>query len=82
MGSKEDRFPAVEAIADHATGPVPNRAVAVWPRRTDLTSKAVPDTAEYEAGANVSAVEIKGLNLRRHEVHPKWNWTLSPRALH
>ncbi len=50
--------------------------------RTGLTVKAVLDTAEYETGVQVSAAEIKGLNLRRHEVHPEWNYTLSPRAVY
>jgi hypothetical protein len=48
--------------------------------RNGLTVKAVLDTNLYETGVEVSAEEIKDLRLRRHRVHPDWNYTLSPRS--
>jgi hypothetical protein len=48
--------------------------------RSGLTVKAVLDTNLYETGVEVSAEEIQDLRLRRHKVHPDWNYTLSPRS--
>ncbi len=48
--------------------------------RSGLTVKAVLDTNLYETGVEVSAEEIKDLRLRRHKVHPDWNYTISPRS--
>jgi hypothetical protein len=47
--------------------------------RTGLKVKAVLDTNDYEIGIEVSDEELKDVRLRRHTVHPAWNYTISPR---
>jgi Rhodopirellula transposase DDE domain len=47
--------------------------------RTGLKVKAVLDTNEYETGIKVSDEQLEGIRLRRHRVHPAWNYTISPR---
>ena len=47
--------------------------------RTGLKVKAVLDTNEYETGIKVSDAELDEVRLRRHKVHPAWNYTISPR---
>jgi hypothetical protein len=46
--------------------------------QSGLTVKAVLDTREYQTGLEVSPTEVEALQLRRHSVHPDWNYTLSP----
>ena len=46
--------------------------------RTGLKVKAVLDTNDYETGIEVSDEELKNVRLRRHKVHPDWNYTISP----
>jgi Rhodopirellula transposase DDE domain len=46
--------------------------------RSGLAVKAVLDTREYQTGLEVSAEQVEALHLRRHSVHPDWNYTLSP----
>jgi Rhodopirellula transposase DDE domain len=47
--------------------------------RTGLKVKAVLDTNEYETGIKVSDEELEEIQIRRHKVHPAWNYTISPR---
>jgi Rhodopirellula transposase DDE domain len=47
--------------------------------RTGLKVKAVLDTNDYELGIEVSDEELEDVRLRRHKVHPAWNYTISPR---
>jgi len=47
--------------------------------RTGLKVKAVLDTNDYETGIKVSDEQIEEIQLRRHKVHPDWNYTISPR---
>ena len=47
--------------------------------RTGLKVKAVLDTNQYEIGIKVSDEQLEGIRLRRHRVHPAWNYTISPR---
>jgi hypothetical protein len=47
--------------------------------RTGLKVKAVLDTNEYETGIKVSDEQLDEIRLRRHKVHPTWNYTISPR---
>jgi hypothetical protein len=47
--------------------------------RTGLKVKAVLDTNDYETGIKVSGEQIEEIQLRRHKVHPDWNYTISPR---
>jgi Rhodopirellula transposase DDE domain len=47
--------------------------------RTGLKVKAVLDTNQYETGIEISDEDIDQLHLKRHKVHPGWNYTLLPR---
>ena len=47
--------------------------------RTGLNVKAVLDTNDYEIGIKVSDEQLEEIRLRRHRVHPTWNYTISPR---
>ncbi|MBZ5727948.1 MAG: hypothetical protein LAP87_23505, partial [Acidobacteriia bacterium] len=49
-------------------------------RRGGLKVKAVLDTNQYETGVEVSKEDIDQLRLKRHKVHPAWNYTLLPRT--
>jgi len=46
--------------------------------RTGLKVKAVLDTNPYETGIEISDEDIDQLRLKRHKVHPDWNYTLLP----
>jgi hypothetical protein len=48
--------------------------------RGGLKVKAVLDTNQYETGVEVSKEDINQLHLKRHKVHPDWNYTLLPRT--
>ena len=48
--------------------------------RSGLAVKAVLDTREYPTGVEISAEQVEELHLRRHAVHPDWNYTLSPHS--
>jgi hypothetical protein len=48
--------------------------------RTGLKVKAILDTNEYETGVEISKEDIDTLQLKRHKVHPDWNYTLLPRS--
>ena len=48
--------------------------------RTGLKIKAVLDTSEYETGVEISKEEIDQIRLKRHKVHPDWNYTLLPHS--
>jgi len=47
--------------------------------RTGLKVRAVLDTNKYEIGIKVSDEQLDGIRLRRHKVHPVWNYTILPR---
>jgi hypothetical protein len=47
--------------------------------RAGLKVKAVLDTNKYETGLKVSDEQLDEIQLRRHKVHPTWNYTISPR---
>jgi Rhodopirellula transposase DDE domain len=47
--------------------------------RAGLKVKAILDTNPYETGVEVSKQDLKQLNLKRHKIHPDWNYTLLPR---
>ena len=47
---------------------------------TGLTVKASLLEGVYEKGQRVSDAEMKKLNLERHEVCQKWNYTIRPRS--
>jgi hypothetical protein len=45
-----------------------------------LKVKAVLDTNQYDTGVEVSKEDIGQLRLKRHKLHPDWNYTLMPRS--
>lgn len=47
--------------------------------RKGLTVVARLDEREYEGGRKVSDEEMAKIRLERHELHPKWNYTVEPR---
>jgi Rhodopirellula transposase DDE domain len=49
--------------------------------RTGLKVKAVLDENNYETGIKITDEEMQQLCIRRHKIHPQWNYTLSPRNL-
>jgi hypothetical protein len=46
--------------------------------RAGLKVKAVLDRNEYETGIKVSNEELEAVRLRRHKLHPEWNYTIVP----
>jgi hypothetical protein len=49
--------------------------------RTGLTVSASADPRDYPTRVKVSNREMAGLNLKRHDVCPQWNYTLSPSGM-
>ena len=48
--------------------------------RTGLSVSAELDTNYYETGIKVSKSEFKDIQLRRHQLHPEWNYTITPHS--
>ncbi len=48
--------------------------------RSGLKVKAILDTNQYETGVAISDEEIDQLRLKRHKLHPDWNYTILPRS--
>ena len=48
--------------------------------RSGLRLKAVLDTKRYKTGIKIPAEQIEKLRIRRHKIHPAWNYTLLPRT--
>jgi transposase len=46
--------------------------------RSGLVVKAVLDTNEYKTGIKIPDKEMEKIQLRRHNTHPNWNYTISP----
>jgi hypothetical protein len=44
-----------------------------------LTVKAVLDEGVYRKGHKLSREDMDGLDIRKHEVCPQWNYTIRPR---
>ena len=47
--------------------------------KTGLKIKAVLDTRSYERGVKISDKQMEELQLKPHEIHPQWNYTIFPR---
>jgi hypothetical protein len=47
--------------------------------RSGLKVKALLDTNQYETGVGTTDGEFDKLRLKRHKIHPDWNYTLLPR---
>ena len=50
--------------------------------RKGLKVKCVLDTSKYPSGIKVSDEEFAKLNMKRHEFHGDWNYTIHPRKEH
>ena len=48
--------------------------------KSGLKIKALLDTTNYKTGVKISDEQMEGLNFKAHELHPKWNYTIAPRA--
>ena len=48
--------------------------------RKGLKVVAVLDENEYEAGKEISEIELDGMSLYRHSFHPEWNYSIIPRC--
>jgi hypothetical protein len=48
--------------------------------RTGLHVKAVLDTGTYHKGVKVEDEAMRNLWLRRHKLHPEWNYTIDQRS--
>lgn len=48
---------------------------------TGLQVRAYLDPGVYPTGESVPYAEMTALNLDRHEVCPRWNYTIRPRSL-
>ena len=44
--------------------------------RTGLRVKAVLDTRTYPKGLKVEEEAMRDVQLRRHTLHPEWNYTI------
>ena len=47
--------------------------------KSGLRIKAFLDTKYYETGIKISDEEMKNLNIKFHNLHPQWNYTIIPR---
>jgi transposase len=47
--------------------------------KSGLKIKAFLDKKCYKTGIKISDKQMKGLNLKFHNLHPQWNYTISPR---
>ena len=48
---------------------------------TGLKIKALLDSKPYQMGVTISDAEMERLKIQRHELHPKWNYTIAPRQV-
>ena len=48
--------------------------------RAGLRVKARLDSRVYEAGVKIPEEAMKRIHLKPHDVHPAWNYTISPRT--
>jgi DDE family transposase len=48
--------------------------------KTGLKVRAQLDSAEYEAGVQITKAAMERINLKPHTLHPQWNYTISPRG--
>jgi len=47
--------------------------------KSGLKIKAFLDMNDYRTGIKISDKQIEELNIKRHELHPQWNYTIAPR---
>ena len=54
--------------------------IAATTTQTGLTVRSEIDTNTYPAGVRVTDAEMDQINIRRHQFHGDWNYTISPSA--
>jgi len=52
--------------------------IAATTTKTGLIVKVRLDKKKYQRGIKVSAQELRNLNIRQHEFHGEWNYTIEP----
>jgi hypothetical protein len=52
--------------------------IAATTTKTGLKVRSEIDTNTYPAGIKVTDAEMNEINIRRHEFHGEWNYTISP----
>ena len=52
--------------------------IAATPTDTGLKVRCEIDPNTYPAGVKVTDAEMDAINIRRHEFHGDWNYTISP----
>ncbi len=53
--------------------------IAATTTKTGLKVECALDTREYPTGIVVTDAELAQVNLKRHDFHGEWNYTISPR---
>jgi hypothetical protein len=48
--------------------------------KTELKIQAALDNSEYPTGIKITDEQMEQLNLRRHDFHSDWNYTIEPRT--
>jgi hypothetical protein len=54
--------------------------IAATTTTTGLKVRCELDTRAYPKGIKVTDAEMAGLNIKGHEFHPEWNYSISPRV--
>src|SRR5271167_392948 len=54
-------------------------SIAATTTKTGLKVESALDTRHYQKGLKVSKAEMKSLNIKGHDSHPEWNYTVRPR---
>src|ERR1700692_23213 len=54
-------------------------SIAATTTKTGLKVESALDTRHYQKGLKVSKAEMKSLNIKGHDFHPEWNYTVRPR---
>jgi hypothetical protein len=54
--------------------------IAATKTRTGLTVRAGLDTGSYPKGIKISDKQLAQINIKRHDFHGDWNYTIGPRS--
>jgi hypothetical protein len=54
--------------------------IAATKTRTGLTLRAGLDTGSYPKGIKISDKQLAQINIKKHDFHGDWNYTISPRS--
>ena len=55
------------------------KLIAATTTATGLDVRSAIDDSYYQKGRKVSDAEMESINIRRHDFHGDWNYTISPR---